>query len=63
MEIFIRNFTDYKMRLIELFKTLNYKSLIDDLIIGYVIFVANLNEKYKDIDIFKDKRSICYIKI
>lgn len=36
---------------------------IDNLLIGYVFFVLNTMTKYNHVDIFLDKRSVCYSPI
>ncbi len=38
-------------------------NLIKTIVTGYVFYIATTNDKYKDLDIFKDKRSICYTDI
>lgn len=38
----------------------NDEYLYDDLIINFVFCLSQENDKFKDINIFKDKRSICF---
>ena len=59
---FINNNINYKKQIKDLFN-LNETDILTDLVIGYVFFVINTNAKFYHIDIFKDKRSICYSPI
>lgn len=59
---FINNNINYKKQIKDLFN-LNETDILNDLVIGYVFFVINTNAKFYHIDIFKDKRSICYSPI
>lgn len=36
------------------------KELVDDMIVNYVFCLTQAHEEYKKIDIFKNKRSICF---
>ncbi len=60
---FIEDNNTYKNIILSLFNELDYQSLINEFIIGYLFFITNTETKFKDIDIFKDKRSIVYSKI
>lgn len=55
---FLRDNPVYKNKIMSLYKTKELS--INDLIIGFIFYVTTTNEEYKHIDIFKDKKSICY---
>jgi len=59
---FIKQFldrnSDYKSIVLKIFSSYEEQELINHLIVGYVFYLAMLDNK--DLDIFKDKRSICY---
>lgn len=39
------------------------EDLVDDLILNFMFCLTQENKKYKDVDIFKNKKSICYTEI
>lgn len=45
------------------FKDKTTDEIVDDLIIGYVFYLANAKSRFDCIDIFRDKRSLCYCPI
>lgn len=55
---FLDSNLDYKSILLKIFSSYEEQELIKHLIVGYVFYLAMLDNK--DLDIFKDKRSICY---
>lgn len=57
---FVLNNPNYKQELAKLYKGRDFDDLINDIIIGYVFFVVNTDDKNKGEDIFKNKKSICY---
>ena len=59
IQVFFNENINYKELTKKLFSHYTENRLIEHLILGYVFFIANINNK-EDIDIFKDKKSICY---
>jgi len=57
---FLKNNSNYTIELAELYKDKEILNRIDDFVTGLTFFVASTNEKYKDIDIFKNKESVCF---
>lgn len=57
---FILTNDNYKKELNKLYKDREFDDLINDIIIGYVFFTVNTDDKNKGEDIFKNKKSICY---
>lgn len=58
--IFFQKNPDYKDITKKLFANFTEKKLIEHLILGYVFFLTIIDKN--NIDIFKDKKSICYTK-
>lgn len=52
----------YKNRLLELFLCKDYSSLINDIIIGYVLYLTPHINRGTGADVFADTRSVCYSK-
>lgn len=57
---FIQNNKAYKEMLNTLYQDYEESDLIEHLLMGYVFFIAQTEATAKEIDIFKDKKSICY---
>lgn len=57
---FILTNENYKNELNKLYKDREFDDLINDIIIGYVFFTVNTDDKNRGEDIFKNKKSICY---
>lgn len=57
---FVFNNKNYQREIFKLFKVENLEQIINNLILGYVFFWSNTYYKYFGVDIFRDKRSICY---
>jgi len=57
--IFFKENPEYKKITTKLLSNYTENKLVEHLILGYVFFLANIDRK-KDINIFKDKKSICY---
>lgn len=57
---FILSNENYKQELNKLYKDREFDDLINDIIIGYVFFIVNTDDKNRGEDIFKNKKSICY---
>ena len=57
---FILTNENYKNELNKLYKDRGFDDLINDIIIGYVFFTVNTDDKNRGEDIFKNKKSICY---
>lgn len=60
---FIEKNSEVSETLTRLFKNKNIKTVIEELIIGYVYYTSRTMSNYKHIDIFTDRRSICYSPI
>ena len=52
----------YKNRLLELFLYEDYSSLINNIIIGYVLYLTPHINRGTGADVFDDARSVCYSK-
>ena len=57
---FINSNQAYNDMLNTLYQGYDKSDLVEELLNGYVFFIAQVEPKYKDIDIFKDKKSVCY---
>lgn len=57
---FVLSNKNYKKELKKLYLNREFDEIINDVIIGYVFFVVNTDNKNKGEDIFKSKKSICY---
>lgn len=53
----------YEKMLLELYHQDNINKIYDDILIGYTFFLASTYGRIGEIDIFKDKKSICYAPI
>lgn len=60
IQLFFKNNPNYRKITKKLFDNFTENKLVEHLIIGYVFFLAIIDNK--DIDIFKDEKSICYTK-
>ena len=56
--LFFENNLEYKKITTKLLSNFTYEKMVEHLIIGYVFYLANIDNK--NIDIFKDKKSICF---
>ena len=59
---FFENNLDY----VNMYKAIyncDYEGNVEDVLITYVFYVSNLHNKYRIIDIFRDKRSVCFCPI
>ena len=52
----------YQKRLKELFLCKDHNALINDIIVGYVLFLTPHINKWTGADVFSDTRSVCYSK-
>ena len=57
-----KNYSDLIAELYNIKPQENYK-VLNELIEGYLFFLSLTEEKFKDIDIYKDEKSICYSPI
>lgn len=57
---FLKENPDYTKLLIEYYGYDDIIRIVNDIVIGYVYYLTNCYGNYFHIDIFKDKRSICY---
>ena len=60
---FISTNINYMNILFDYYKHKNLNIIIDDILIGFVFYIANTTLKYNNIDIFHNKQSICYEKM
>ena len=62
---FIEVNTIYKQKINELYGNgnMNGDIIINEIIVGYVFYIANSVPKYVSMDIFRDKRSVVYSPI
>ena len=60
---FIKQNPDYEKMLTELYHQKDINQIYDDILVGYTFFLANTYGRIGEIDIFKDKKSICYAPI
>ena len=56
----VNNNQNYKQELSHLYKGKAMEDLLEDILIGYVFYIVNTNEKNRGEDIFKNKKSVCY---
>lgn len=59
---FLERNPQYKNRLFELFGKSEINVMIDNVLIGYVMYLTPHINKFTGADVFNDKRSICYTK-
>ena len=57
---FILTNENYKQELFKHYKHKMLSPILYDTIVGLTFYIAMTSDKYQDIDIFQDKRSICY---
>ena len=60
---FIKENPNYEKMLLELYHQKDISQIYDDILIGYTFFLASTYGRIGEIDIFKDKKSICYAPI
>lgn len=58
--IFFNTNPAYNKELLRLYKIKNVEDIIEKLIIGYVFYLVNKDETSLNVDIFKNKKSVCY---
>ena len=57
---FISNNQNYENELSKLYKDKKLEDVLDDIIVGFVFYVVNTNDRNKGENIFTNKKSICY---
>lgn len=60
---YLNNHSDYLKEVYGVYHNINIESLIDDLLMGYVFYLSEIDDKLQKFDIFKDKKSICFTEI
>lgn len=60
---FIKENPMYEKMLTELYHQKDINQIYDDILVGYTFFLASTYGRIGEIDIFKDKKSICYAPI
>ena len=59
---FIINNENYKNLLFEYYKSKDVDMIANNILLGLVFYISNTNDKYIEIDILMNKKSICYNK-
>lgn len=60
MLIFFNTNPTYNKELLKLYKIKNVEDIVENLIIGYVFYLVNKDKTNLNVDIFKNKKSVCY---
>lgn len=60
---FIKENPMYEKMLTELYHQKDINQIYDDILVGYTFFLASTYGRIGEMDIFKDKKSICYAPI
>ncbi|MBQ8522591.1 MAG: hypothetical protein IJ458_02865 [Clostridia bacterium] len=60
---FLLGNVSYQQVLFEYYKYNNLDWIVRDILIGFVLYISTLCDEFKDMDILKDKQSICYGEI
>lgn len=60
---FLNSNREYINRLFELYQHNDLNKIVDDILIGLVFYISNTTDKFFRLDIFNDKKSICYNKM
>ena len=56
---FILTNLNYKTELFKHYKHTMISPILYDVIVGLTFYIASTSDKYQDVDIFKDKKSVC----
>ncbi|MBQ8522316.1 MAG: hypothetical protein IJ458_01470 [Clostridia bacterium] len=57
---FVLGNIEYQKILFEYYHHDNLEWIVRDILIGFVLYISTISEKFKEIDILKDKQSILY---
>ena len=60
---FVEKNSYYKNKILYFYKDEQFNNIIKKIVIGYVFYLSNAIPRYVSIDIFRDRRSICYSPI
>ena len=60
---FLEGNKEHYQSIMQLCQNQSWDTIIQDIVIGYTFFTTNLISRYNGIDIFKDRRSVCYAPI
>ena len=60
IENILKNNLDYLDKIKRLFFCNDMENLLDEIIAAYVFYISMTNKKFAGVDVFNDKRSICY---
>lgn len=50
----------YKNMILKFYSDIKIEKILNTIVIGYVLFLSNVNEQNCKLDIFNNKKSICY---
>lgn len=54
---------NYKQELFKHYKHSMISPIVNDIIIGLTFYIVNTSDEYQNVDIFQNKKSICYEKV
>lgn len=57
---FLKENKIYLIKLNEFYPASTFEDIVETLVLGYVFYLSQVKEKFKNVNIFKDKKSICY---
>ena len=60
---FLNDNIDYRDKIFEIYIKQELSQIIDELTIGFVFYLSQTRFRFNNIDIFRNKRSICYSPI
>lgn len=63
ISVFFEQNSNYLKQVCELYGKTDISDMLGDILQGYALFIIINDEKYKNVDIFKDKKSVCYTLI
>ncbi len=54
---------DCKNEILKIYKKDCIQDVLEEILLGYVFYISQTNPKFSNIDIFRDKRSICFAPV
>lgn len=60
IENILKNNIEYMDKIKRLFFYNDIENLLDEIIAAYVFYISLTNKKFEGVDVFNDKKSICY---
>lgn len=58
--LFLKENEVYYNKLDKIYNNMLFKDVITMLVLGYVFYLSQVKDEFKDVNIFKSKKSICY---